>query len=110
MTEKDINYEITGDGTVIGVYDDDNLLQGLGDFEVVRVSDVEFDPHLQRWVVRFRNGVTLPETYERRIQALNAEIDYVQEHLTEFGAWVKDQLKAGQSLQYRPAYADPSLS
>jgi hypothetical protein len=110
MTEKDILVEITNDGTCVSIWDDHNPLQAMGDLQVVRLSDVEFDPHLQEWVVKFRNGVTLPNTYPRRIEALNAEITYAEAHLGELAEWVKTQLREDQPLQPKPAYVDASMS
>jgi hypothetical protein len=89
MNRKDVMIEITENGTCLAVWSDDNPLQMLGDLQVTWLSDVEFNHDLQGWEVTFRNGVKLPALYKERIQALNAEMTYVDEHLSEFGEWVK---------------------
>jgi hypothetical protein len=91
VNARNIEVEITEDGCCIAVWEDDGPMHMLGDLEVTRLSDVEFDSHEQAWKVHFRNGITLPGSYKQRIAALNAEMTYVNQHLTEFGDWVKDQ-------------------
>jgi hypothetical protein len=105
MNPKDIRVEIGNDGTCIAIYIDGSPLEMVGDLEVTRLSDVEFDADLQEWKVMFRNGVTLPGTYKSRIAAINAEIDYADAHLSEFGDWV-----AAQHPERVKVYVDPGMS
>ena len=86
---KDIVIEITEEGSCLAIWDDSNPLQVVGEIQVTRLSDVEFDNELQGWVVKFRNGVILANVYPERIRALAAEIAYVEANLDEFGDWVR---------------------
>jgi hypothetical protein len=105
MDPKDVQVEITMEGSVVAVYQDGSGLEKIGDLEVTRLSDVEWDGDLQGWVVKFRNGYTLPGAYKSRVAALNAEADYVDAHLGEFGDWV-----AAQHPERVKVYVDPSMS
>jgi hypothetical protein len=102
---RDMMIEITENGSCIAVWDDSNAMQAIGDLEVTRLSDVEFDNKEQGWKVHFRNGLTLPGLYQQRIEALNAEISYVDDHLSEFGEWVMSQ-----NMQQEKVFIDPSMS
>ena len=107
VTEKDIIIEITDEGVCMAVWDDRDPLAGLGDVQVTRLSDVEYDNERQGWEVTFRNGVKLPGLYKKRIMALNAEITYVEDHFSEFGEWIR----TNHPDRVVPApYVDPSMS
>ncbi len=87
MNSKDLEIEITADGSCLTIWDDENSMRAIGDLKVTRLSDVEFDNEAQGWRVHFRNGVTLPGLYQQRIEALSAEMDYAFDHLGELGEW-----------------------
>ena len=89
MNNKNILIEITNEGSCISIWSDENPLLSLGDVEVTRLSDVEYDHEFKGWIVRFRNGVILPKVYKHRMKAISAEIDYVEEHIEEFAEWAK---------------------
>jgi len=99
---ENIHIEITSDGTCMAIWKDQHGFDELGDLEVTRLSDVEFDNEVQGWRVHFRNGVTLPGVYKERIRALAAEMRYVEDHLSEFADWLLNQ---SVSMVY-----DPSMS
>lgn len=107
MEPRDIKCDITSDGSVIAIYRDDSGLDMLGDLQVTRLSDVEFDAQEQGWKVKFRNGYTLPTTFKDRIRALYAEMLYVEANLTEFGEWVRAH---HPESVYESYGVDPSLS
>jgi hypothetical protein len=89
LAVKEIRIDITDDGLCSAVWDDSNPLKELGDIEVTRLSDIEFDHESQGWKVYFRNGTTLLETFQQRQDALDAEVKYVDEHFRKFVDWVK---------------------
>jgi len=106
MNPRDLMVEITEDGSCITIWTDENVvIRSVGELEVTRLSDVEFDNKAQGWKVHFRNGVTLPGLYQQRIEALSAEMTYVDDHLSEFGEWVKSQNPQKQNV-----YVDASMS
>jgi len=110
MEAKDLLVEITNEGTCLALWNDDNSLEFLGDLEVTRLSDVEYINEKQAWQVVFRNGTTLPGFYKQRIEALNAEITYAEEHLLELAEWAQTQIPAGKRLTVAPTYGyDPSF-
>ena len=74
--------KISEDGMcVTGIYAD--CLQGLGDIHVTRASTVEFNDAIGRWVVEPKigpyAGTCLRETFERRGDALAAEVAVLTE-------------------------------
>ena len=82
MGKKQI-VKISSDGLCVsGIYAD--FLQGLGDIQVIRASTVEFNDEIRRWVVEPRigpyAGTCLRETFERRGDALDAEVAVLTEH------------------------------
>ena len=66
---------------VSGIYAD--CLQGLGDIHVTRASTVEFNDYIRRWVVEPKigpyAGTCLRETFERRGDAIAAEVAVLTE-------------------------------
>jgi hypothetical protein len=107
VNRNDIEIEITSDGSCLTIWNDENCMRAIGDVKVTRLSDIEFDNEEQGWRVHFRNGVTLPGLYEKRIEALNAEIDYAEEHMSEFGEWVISQ---HPEISNTTDFVDPSMS
>ena len=89
MSGRDILIEITSQGSCMGVYSDNSGMEALGDLQVTRLSDVEYDNAEHGWVVRFRNGIVLANVYPERIRALAAEMSYVEANLDEFSEWVQ---------------------
>ena len=62
---------IDSSGKVVTLYDDSLELEKLGVLEVKRASDVEYDNHLQAWMVSgFINQ------YKTRKEAIQAEREY----------------------------------
>lgn len=108
MNSKDILIEITSEGSCLSIWSDENPLAMLGDVEVTRLSDVEFNSYLQGWEVTFRNGTKLPGLYKQRIEALSAEISWVEDHLSEMGEWVKEHFP--ERVPRPSLYCDPSIS
>ena len=64
-----------------GLYAD--FLQGLGDMRVERASVIEFNEVIGRWVIEPKvgpySGTCLVQTFERRRDALTAEISLLTE-------------------------------
>lgn len=81
MGKKQI-VKISCDGTVVrGLYSD--VLQGLGELSVHRASRVEFNDSIRRWTVEplvgpFA-GTCLLQTFERRSEAIAAEVAVLSE-------------------------------
>ncbi len=100
--------EITAEGSCLAVYSDNSGLDILGDLQVTRLSDVEFDNKEQGWVVKFRNGIILANVYPERIKALAAEMAYVEANLAEFGEWVREHHP--EAVYVGMDYPDPSMS
>lgn len=76
MPKKQI-LKISADGlSVTGVYTD--LVEGLGEASIERASSVEFCQDIGKWVVEMRigplAGACLSETFNRRKDALDAEV------------------------------------
>ena len=70
-------YRISQDGkNIIGLWTD--ALNGIGEAEVARASDVEYANDIQRWCVTFRCGefgeASLIQTFPSRREALQAEV------------------------------------
>lgn len=81
MGKKQI-LKISSDGKIVsGLYSD--CLQGLGEIQVSRASRVEFNDELGRWVVEPMigpcAGTCLIETFERRGDAIAAEVALLSE-------------------------------
>ena len=76
-------FRILKDGTVEGLWGD--VLAGLGEASVTRASKVEFIESIGRWSVEIligpSKGYVLPDTYERRKDALEAEVKFLNEQL-----------------------------
>ena len=80
MTE--LIYTINEDGSLTGLYND--LLVGLGDLEINRASNVEFDSTIQKWVVTLilPFSACLIKTFETRSEALEAEVMFINDWIS----------------------------
>lgn len=74
-------FKISPDGNVVGLWDD--VLAGLGEAKVSRASRVEFNEEHGGWQVELcigpDAGCFLPQLFERRKDALGAEVSYLND-------------------------------
>ena len=78
QTPKNVTFKILADGTLVSLYEDDSeLLRGLGTMQVVRASNVRFDPGTQKWFVELKlpgNVIyCMAQDYEKRSDAIEYE-------------------------------------
>jgi hypothetical protein len=76
--------KISSDGlSVRGLHTD--VLVGLGSQSVTRASHVEFDDGHEKWLIRMavgeEAGKTLKQRFDRRDEAIKAEIEFLNESL-----------------------------
>ncbi len=81
----EIDLVIDPDGHIETVHSDEAqlLLQQLGIINVRRASDVEYDPNLSGWTVRFHAWTGVPDpsgVYGTRGEALAAELVLLRRH------------------------------
>lgn len=70
---------IKRDGSVIGLYDDRLPYLKIGATEIKRASDVRWNDKKQGWEIFIVDeNRALPRVYEKRAQAIEAEVDYLQ--------------------------------
>ena len=79
-------YEVGTDGTITGLYND--FLSTIdGKKEINRASNVEFDPEADGWLVKVEigkwAGCFLPKVFNKRKEAIQAEIQFFNETLFE---------------------------
>jgi hypothetical protein len=76
--------KISPDGTVVfGPHND--MFVDFGKQNIVRASEVEFCQEIGRWTVTMIYGpqCCLVQTFDRRSDALSAEIDYINSQLVQ---------------------------
>jgi len=70
------------DGSVVFLYNDDHPALKLGKAEIERASDVYFDNERQKWRVHIRGErEPLKEGFEKRQDAINHEVEYLNKKL-----------------------------
>lgn len=98
--KKEITVKIEPDGSIYFLYHDDSFLKGLGEMQVTRASNVEWDVDEQKWVVwvispeKHPFEATTPydakasikrkrlqESFENRADAIAAEISLLNKRL-----------------------------
>lgn len=77
-------FHIAPNGDVTTLYTETVDLRVLGELEVSRASNIEYDHRLQGWMVVLRDGTALPEAYPSREDALAAEVAYIHAHWDAF--------------------------
>ena len=81
---KEMNLIIKPDGTIHSLYSD-FLSEFEGKKEIKRVSEVEFNANIQKWVVTILHGIytgcCLPMAFVKREDAINAEIEFFNQEL-----------------------------
>lgn len=82
---KELVLNISIDGTIHSLYDD--FLQNIdGERTIVRASEVEFNMDAQAWIVTILaegkyQGCCLPRKFDKRQDAINAEIEFFNQEL-----------------------------
>lgn len=74
---------IKKDGTVTGVYDDAIPFKNMGTPFIKRVSNIEYDNDLQKWVVIMTHDDTVPIKADSREEAYSKEVSLVNENIDE---------------------------
>jgi hypothetical protein len=85
MANKPVVVQVSPNGEHLTVLYDDRLLpvfSKLGQVTINRVSDVFFDNDIGKWRIGQAWGV-LPETFETRAEAIECEINFINEALRE---------------------------
>lgn len=81
----EIIIDISSTGQMTSLYND--LFLGLGEMNVNRASNVEFDPGIQRWTVEMFTGpyanACMMQTFKTRQEALDVEIDVLNQWILE---------------------------
>lgn len=80
----EIFYEIDTNGSITGLYND-FLSSITGDKNINRASNVEFDSEANGWLVKIElgkwQGCFLPKIFQKRKEAIKAEIEFFNETL-----------------------------
>jgi hypothetical protein len=69
----------TGDAHCL--WTDEIDLHQLGECQVERASEVEYDPEMGGWRVYLKDGTVLPGSWKSRTEAIQAEVTYLQERM-----------------------------
>ena len=77
-------FNIAPNGDVTTLYTETVDLRVLGELEVSRASNIEYDHAAQGWAIVLKDGTILAETYPSREDALAAEVAYIQAHWDAF--------------------------
>jgi hypothetical protein len=72
--------KVTSDGTIHAVYSDQLKNMGLGDMQVSRASNVEFDHQRQEWEARTPDG-ELIASGPKRDEVIRQEVDVIERRL-----------------------------
>ena len=80
---------VTPQGDILGIFDDELPIAALGSAHVARLSQVDWDSHLQRWAIYDRVGRKwLSRNFETRSQALSYERTYMERRLSAIRRWL----------------------
>jgi hypothetical protein len=82
MSARNRVYRVSQDGIVSGLHSDD-LLSGLGEQDIVRASNVEFDNVAKKWSIELvATGERLPQAFARREEAVAQEVVYLNNRIS----------------------------